>query len=229
MKLEDKLDRIPTINESTHKQKAQRSLIDLDVEFVVKRIKRTKDLSNELDEIGINLRGLSSQIALYLHYKKKWKETHTKHVRARKNRDQANYRMKKADPEKMIQLNRQTVYKLLSSHEAYNYLRPLIKTQLKKFHADHENARVRSKTKEREYLHDFIKNLNQSFKNYTHQPYKYIVAIFNLFNFHAENNCNRCEFLDSKTGMCRKRKIFTCPKAPAVRKKLYVMAEKYPK
>jgi hypothetical protein len=78
-------------------------------------------------------------------------------------------------------------------------------------------------SKKNPWLPRLLYDLRHILDEKTTRPYRYIAAIFNLFNFHPENFCGRCKKFDIEEKICSRQRIFTCPRHTRARDKIYRM------
>lgn len=199
--------RIPTIDESAPwKDDEEIRIAKVDVSLVVKRIERARDLHSELKPLPVDIQGLSELIAWNLYLKTRHKKSLILKNRTEDNREKTEKRWK-------------------DSKEPEGQRKALTRVIVKEKFARHEAGRFRHETKAVPFISEFISDLLYVLKEVKH-PYRYIAAVFNIFNFHSENACGKCDRFDAKKDWCRKIKIFDCPIHDKVRKNLHIRAER---
>jgi hypothetical protein len=198
-------DRIPTLLDENHKDTdIARHPTEDEVESVKKRIARMKDLSDELERIGVDIDELSHLIALNIHHKKYWYDVHVSKVRARDRSKKTVKRWGEKTPEK---------------YDSKKELRAFTNAAAREMFTRDEAEIAGTLTKYRPYLDRFIYDLKHIFDGKTRRPYRYMAAIFNTFNLHPEQFCEGCKSFDEDKRLCTKKRIFKCPKHTLAREK----------
>lgn len=178
---------------------------EADKKAVIKRIRQTRDIFSELDRIGVDIQELAHLIALTSVYKEDRRGCHVERVRARDNVKKVVHRWEDKAQEK---------------YDRRKHLEVLTETVSRKGFADDNAERFKCLTKGHPYLDRFVYDLKRLFDDKTPRPYRYMGAICSLFGLHFQNFCGECKYLDHNTAMCKKTRIFTCPKHKKARDKI---------
>lgn len=196
--------RIPTIFDEESLPSSEIHPTEAEIQAVLNRLQETEDLFQELKTLKIDLKELAHLIALNLHEKEVWEHSYKEKEKASDNTKKTKRRWKKQPPG-----DRQSQIKKATRIEA----RIL-------FAVDTMAALAPEQTKKRPYLIGFLYDLKFIFYEKTQRPYRYMAAIFNVYNFHSEKFCNGCEKFNTKTRLCDRKRIFTCPETDKVRNKI---------
>lgn len=138
------------------------------VKAVLERIEQNLDLLEELGRIGIDVKELSHLIALNLFYSHSWEFIRGETVSAKDYEKHVIQRWDKSKP-KIFTREKQ--------------LRNFAKASARVIFAKEDSLRIRDLTKRRAYLDRFLYDLKRMFDGKTPRPYRYMAAIFNLFDF----------------------------------------------
>ncbi len=200
------------IFEAKSKVETQKYPTPQHVKAVLERIEQTRALHPELIRIGIDVKELSHLIALNLCYKQTWEYRRKETVSAKDYEKHIIQRWDKNRP-KLFTRKKQ--------------LRKFGKASARIIFANEDSHKIRDLTKRRAYLDRFIYDLKRMFDVKTPRPYRYMAAIFNLFDLHPESFCKGCRdyvtpsFMGSDVKLCKRRSIFTCLKHEKARVKIW--------
>jgi len=211
--------RIPTLSkELDNEEKNENNEIKelpIDEEAVnkcVNKINSAKDLRQELKKMGVDIQQIAKIIVLVQEKESKWKKVNL-------------------EKKKVIDLNKKYKKRYEKKpDEEYNrieLLRIFTRVIARKIFV-FENAKKikRSDTKKRPYLTELILLLKDIFSPpKTRSPYRYIAALFNLFDLRPEKACDGCRYFNLPKEGCReKSQIFSCPFHEDTRHSLHQMA-----
>ena len=179
----------------------------------VNKINSAKDLLQELEKMGVDIQQIAKIIVLMKEKESKW--------------EKANLQKKKA-----INLNKKYKKRYEKKpDEEYNrieLLRTFTRVIARKTLVFNDAKKIkRSDTKKRPYLTELILLLKDIFSPpKTKSPYRYIAALFNLFDLRPEKACDGCRYFNLTTEGCReKSQIFSCPSHEDTRHSLHQMAK----
>jgi len=211
--------RIPTLSrEIDNEEKNENNEIKelpIDEEAVnkcVNKINSAKDLRQELKKMGVDIQQIAKIIVLVLEKESKWKKVNLEKKKAIDLNKKYKKRYEKKPDEEYNRIELLRIFTRAIARKIFVF----------------ENAKKikRSSTKKRPYLTELIVLLKiYIFRpEKTKNPYRYIAALFNLFNLRPEKACNNCRYLDlPKEGCCEKSQIFSCPFHEDARHSLHQM------
>jgi hypothetical protein len=212
-------DYIPTISdEETASQMRPKSFSSLlshyKINDCILRIFDAEDLLSEFTKIEINIRQVASIIARARYDDECW--------------ELANRKWEKVETYEKDFSNkvRKRVQKPLTRKKIESYTT----ASARKIFAREETLRIKkSDTKERPYLPTLLVVLEAVFRQKIDNPYRYIAALFNLFNLRPEKACNSCKLYNMRTKSCIEKldgKIFDCPNHKNTRNSIWEMTQK---
>jgi len=183
------------------------------IEEVAKDILVTSDLWDELDQLGVDIAELAFAVARAIDRRDRWEAV-------QKEKQRAKDRYKKVE--------RKWRRKSENDYDREKHLSELTDVLARVESAKADAAIVKSgvTTKKRPYMHELIKNLEKILRPRTPHPYRYMAALFNLFNLHPESFCEKCNGFYQTASRCGRSHILLCPNHRKARDKIGKMARR---